>query len=239
MLVTGGHIRLLVVDDHPVVRLGLRLYLADQPDLEVVGEAADGLSAVARAQEMHPDVVLMDLQMPLLDGIEATRQIRAALPQTNVVVLSTYLDKQNIGQAIAAGAIGYVPKDVPQDELAAAIRDAAHDVVHLAPAVQRTLLESMTGQPGREPEPEELTEREREVLVLLAEGRSNKEIARQLRVTERTVKGHVGNVLGKLGVSSRTQAAIYAMRHGLVPDDRAAPTIAARSLRVRPPPAAS
>jgi DNA-binding NarL/FixJ family response regulator len=207
----------LLVDDHAVVRAGLRLFLADQADLEVVGEADNGASAVARAQELVPDVVLMDLRMPVLDGIEATRQIRAALPQTAVVVLTTYTDTTNIGQAIAAGAIGYVPKDVPPPELAATIREAAHGVLHLAPVVQRTLLQALTAPRRAEPDPKELTEREREVLVLLAEGRSNKEIARQLHVSARTVQGHVGHVLGKLGMVSRTQAAIYATRHGLAP----------------------
>jgi DNA-binding NarL/FixJ family response regulator len=214
----ASRIRLLLVDDHGVVRAGLRLYLAGQPDLEVVGEAGDGVTAVERARELGPDVVLMDLQMPVLDGIAATRQIRAALPETEIVVLTTFIDTENIGQAIAAGAIGYVLKDVPPQELAEAIRKAARGEVHLAPVVQRTLMRSLARPRGTEPLPEELTEREREVLVLLAAGRSNKEIARQLHVTERTVKGHVGNVLGKLGVVSRTQAAIYAMRHGLAPD---------------------
>jgi DNA-binding NarL/FixJ family response regulator len=215
---TTPRIRLLLVDDHGVVRAGLRLYLAGQADLEVVGEAGDGATAVSRARELEPDVVLMDLQMPVLDGIEATRQIRAALRETEVVVLTTFIDTENIGQAIAAGAIGYVLKDVPPQELAEAIRSAARGEVHLAPAVQRTLMQSLARPRGAEPLPEELTEREREVLALLAAGRSNKEIARQLGVTERTVKGHVGNVLGKLGVASRTQAAIYAMRHGLAAD---------------------
>ena len=213
-----SHIRVLLVDDHAVVRVGLRLFLADQADLEVVGEADDGASAVARAQELVPDVVLMDLRMPRLDGIEATRQIRAALPQTAVVVLTTYTDTANIGKAIAAGAIGYVPKDVPPPELAATIREAAHGVLHLAPLVQRTLLQALAAPRRAEPDPKELTEREREVLVLLAEGRSNKEIARHLHVSERTVKGHVGHVLGKLGMVSRTQAAIYATRRELTPD---------------------
>jgi len=212
-----SHIRVLLVDDHAVVRAGLRLFLADQADLEVVGEADDGASAVARAQELVPDVVLMDLRMPRLDGIEATRQIRAALPQTAVVVLTTYTDTANIGKAIAAGAIGYIPKDVPPPELAATIREAAHGVLHLAPVVQRTLLQAIAAPRRAEPDPKELTEREREVLVLLAEGRSNKEIARHLHVSSRTVQGHVGHVLGKLGMVSRTQAAIYATRCGLAP----------------------
>jgi len=216
--VRASHLRLLLVDDHGVVRAGLRLFLADQPDLEVVGEADDGASAVERARELGPDVVLMDLQMPLMDGIEATRQIRAARPQTAVVVLTTYTDTASVGKAIAAGAIGYIPKDVPPHELVATIREAAHGVLHLAPVVQRTLLQAITGPHSAEPDPEELTEREHEVLGLLAVGRSNKEIARQLHVSERTVQGHVGHVLGKLGVVSRTQAAIYAMRHGLTPD---------------------
>ena len=213
-----SHIRVLLVDDHAVVRAGLRLFLADQADLEVVGEADDGASAVAQAQELVPDVVLMDLRMPRLDGIAATRQIRAARPQTAVVVLTTYTDSAHVGQAIAAGAIGYVPKDVPPPELAATIREAAHGMLHLAPAVQRTLLQAIAAPRRAEPDPKELTEREREVLVLLAEGRSNKEIARQLHVSARTVQGHVGHVLGKLGLVSRTQAAIYALARGVAPD---------------------
>ena len=211
-------IRVLLVDDHAVVRAGLRLFLADQADLEVVGEAEDGASAVALAQELGPGVILMDLRMPGLDGIAATRQIREARPQTAVVVLTTYTDTANIGQAIAAGAIGYVPKDVPPPELTATIREAAHGVLHLAPVVQRTLLQAIAAPRRAEPDPERLTEREREVLVLLAEGRSNKEIARNLHVSERTVKGHVGHVLGKLGLVSRTQAAVYATRRGLTSD---------------------
>jgi DNA-binding NarL/FixJ family response regulator len=210
-------IRVLLVDDHAVVRAGLRLFLADQADLEVVAEAEDGASAVALAQALRPDVVLMDLCMPHLDGIAATRQIRAARPQTAVVVLTTYTDTAHLSQAIAAGAIGYVPKDVPPAELAATIREAAHGVLHLAPVVQRTLLQALAAPRRAEPDPTELTEREREVLVLLAEGRSNKEIARHLHVSARTVQGHVGHVLGKLGLVSRTQAAIYATRLGLAP----------------------
>jgi DNA-binding NarL/FixJ family response regulator len=213
----ASRIRLLLVDDHGVVRAGLRLYLSGQPDLEVVGEAGDGATAVDRARELGPDVVLMDLQMPVLDGIEATRQIRAALPETEIVVLTTFIDTDNISKAIAAGAIGYVLKDVPPQELAAAVRAAASGEVHLAPVVQRTLMQSMARPQVATPLPEQLTEREHEVLVLVTAGRSNKEIARQLGVTERTVKGHVGNVLGKLGVASRTQAAIYALHHGLAP----------------------
>ena len=213
---TDGPIRLLLVDDHGVVRAGLRMYLHGQPDLEVVGEAGDGAAAIARVQELAPDVVLMDLQMPGMDGVDATRQIRATHPEVEVVVLTTFLDGARISTAIQAGAIGYVLKDVPPGELADAIRAAARGEVHLAPAVQRMLMQAMAHPDHAGPSPEALTEREREVLALLAAGRSNKDIARHLHVSERTVKGHVGGVLGKLGLASRTQAAIYAMRHGLV-----------------------
>jgi NarL family two-component system response regulator LiaR len=205
----------LVADDHGVVRAGLRLYLAGQPDLEIVGEATDGACAVDRARELVPNVVLMDVQMPVLDGIEATRRIRAVLPDTEIVVLTTFIDTDTISKAVAAGAIGYVLKDVPPQELAEAVRKAARGEVHLASVVQRKLMESMARPHRAEPAPEELTEREREVLALLAARHSNKEIAHMLAVAERTVKGHVANVMGKLGVASRTQAAIYALRHGL------------------------
>jgi DNA-binding NarL/FixJ family response regulator len=208
-------IRLVLVDDHGVVRAGLRMYLQGQPDLEVVGEAGDGATAITCVQDLAPDVVLMDLQMPGMDGVEAIRHIRAAEPEVEVVVLTTFLDSARISAAIQAGAIGYVLKDVPPGELADAIRAAARGEVHLAPAVQRLLMQAMAHPNQAAASPEMLTEREREVLTLLAAGRSNKEIARHLRVSERTVKGHVGGVLGKLGLASRTQAAIYAMRHGL------------------------
>jgi NarL family two-component system response regulator LiaR len=208
-------IRLVIVDDHGVVRAGLRMYLQGQPDLEVVGEAADGATALACVQELMPEVVLMDLQMPGMDGVEAIRRIRATQPEVEVVVLTTFLDSARISAAIQAGAIGYVLKDVPPGELADAIRAAARGEVHLAPAVQRLLLQAMAQPNQVTASPEVLTEREREVLTLLAAGRSNKEIARHLRLSERTVKGHVGSVLGKLGLASRTQAAIYAMQHGL------------------------
>jgi NarL family two-component system response regulator LiaR len=212
---SGNPIRLLLVDDHGIVRAGLRLYLQGQPDLEVVGEAGNGASAIERAQELVPDVVLMDLQMPGTDGVEATRRIRAAQPGIEVVVLTTFIDHATISAAIQAGAIGYVLKDVPPGELAEAVRAAARGEVHLAPAVQRTLMHAVAHPHQTVPSQQALTERERTVLALLAAGRSNKEIARQLSVTERTVKGHVGHVLGKLGLASRTQAAIYALHHGL------------------------
>jgi DNA-binding NarL/FixJ family response regulator len=208
-------IRVLVADDHGVVRAGLCLYLNGEPDLEVVGAAGTGADAVARARAVQPDVVLMDLLMPVLDGIAATRQIRAALPEVEVVVLTSFIDHEHIAAAIQAGAIGYVLKDASPDELATAVRDAARGEVHLAPAVQRALMHTMARPRGAEPAPEELTEREREVLALLTAGRSNKEMARQLGLSERTVKAHVSSVLGKLGLASRTQAAIYALRHGL------------------------
>ena len=209
-----GPIRVLIVDDHGVVREGLRAYLELEPDIEVVGEARDGLEGVRRAQELHPDVVLMDLVMPNMDGVDATSRIKEQRPDTHVIGLTSFLDDERVVPAIKAGATSYLLKDVAATDLARAIRGARAGQAQLHPEVARRLMQQVT-TPRKAEAGAQLTDREREVLRLLAEGRSNKEIARSLVVSERTVKGHVSNILGKLGLQDRTQAALYAVRHGL------------------------
>jgi len=207
-------IRVLIVDDHGVVREGLRAYLELEPDIHVVGEARDGVDAVRRAEELEPDVVLMDLVMPNMDGVAATTRIKEHQPGTHVIVLTSFLDDDRVVPAIKAGATSYLLKDVAAADLARAIRAACVGQAQLHPEVARRLMQQVTTP--RKPEAgAQLTDREREVLRLLAEGRSNKEIARVLVVSERTVKGHVSNILGKLGLQDRTQAALYAVRNGL------------------------
>jgi DNA-binding NarL/FixJ family response regulator len=208
-------IRVLIADDHSVVRQGLRMFLGLDAELEVVGEAADGAEAVRLAHELHPDVVLMDLLMPVMDGIAATAAIRRELPGTEVIALTSVLEDASVVGAVRAGAIGYLLKDTQANELRRAIKAAAAGQVQLSPqAAARLLREVRTPDTGPA---EALTERETEVLRLLAQGQANKEIARTLRIGEKTVKTHVSNILAKLGVQSRTQAALYAMRTGLVP----------------------
>jgi NarL family two-component system response regulator LiaR len=205
-------IRTLITDDHKVVRQGLRGFLELDPGLEVVGEASNGEEAVAMAHHLEPDVVLMDLLMPVLDGIEATREIRRELPEVEVVALTSVLEDASVTGAIQAGAIGYLLKTTDADELCEAIRAAAAGQVRLAPEATARLMREV-----RAPEsPEALTEREIEVLKLIAHGKANKQIARELFIGEATVKSHVHSILSKLNVKSRTQAALYAGRVGLV-----------------------
>lgn len=205
-------IRVLLVDDHAVVRKGLRTFLAYDPDLEVVGEAADGAEALARARELTPDVVLMDLLMPGMDGIAATAAIRHECPETEVLALTSVLEDGSVVGAVRAGAIGYLLKDTQADALCQAIKAAAAGQVRLTPKAVARLVRAV----GATDAPEPLTERETEVLRLLAAGQSNKEIARSLHNTEQTIKSHVSRILAKLGVRSRTQATLYAIRTGLV-----------------------
>jgi len=208
-------VRLLITDDHDVVRQGLRLYLRRDPEIEVVGEAADGYEAVELARSLKPDVVLMDLLMPRMDGIAATEAIRAELPEVEVVALTSVLEDASVTGAIRAGAIGYLLKDTKAEELCRAIKGAAAGQVQLAPEAAARLMREV-----RVPEnPEKLTERETEILKCVARGQANKEIARDLFVEERTVKSHVTSILRKLGVKSRTQAALLAVRNGLVTVD--------------------
>ena len=208
-------IRLLIADDHSVVRQGLKMFLGLDPDFEVVAEATNGAEALRLAHEHRPDVVLMDLLMPVMDGITATAAIRRELPETEVVALTSVLEDASVIGAVRAGAIGYLLKDTESDELRRAIKAAAAGQVQLSPQAAARLMREV-----RAPEsPEVLTEREIEVLRMLAQGQSNKEIARSLAIGEKTVKTHVSSILGKLGVPSRTQAALYAVRIGLVTVD--------------------
>lgn len=205
-------IRILLADDHSVVRQGLRMFLALDPELEVIGEANDGAEAVRLAQQLQPDVVLMDLLMPVMDGISATSAIRRDLPHVEVIALTSVLEDASVVGAVRAGAIGYLLKDTHADELCRAIKAAAAGQVQLSPQAAARLMREV-----RTPDsPEALTERETEVLRLLAQGRANKEIANILIIGEKTVKTHVSNILAKLNVQSRTQAALYAIRVGLV-----------------------
>ena len=207
-----GKVRVLIVDDHGVVRQGLRMYLTLDPEIEVVGEAADGQEALRLSRELHPDVVLMDLLMPVMDGRTATQAIRQELPEVEVIALTSVLDDASVGGAIRAGAIGYLLKTTDAKELGRAIRAAAAGQVHLSPEAAARLVKEVQ-IPGS---PETLTERETAVLRLLARGGANKQIARQLNIGEQTVKTHVSNILSKLQLQSRTQAALYAVDRGLV-----------------------
>jgi len=208
-------IRILVVDDHAVVREGLRTFLELQEEFEVVGEAADGEEAVNAAERLRPDVILMDLVMPVLDGVGAMQQLRERLPSCRVIVLTSFGDDDRLLPAIQAGAAGYLLKDAQPSELARAVRAAHAGEALLDPTVAARLVDAIAQAPGAEPS-QRLTPRERQVLELIGRGLSNKLIARELEISEKTVKAHVGHLLGKLGVSDRTQAALYAVRAGLV-----------------------
>jgi DNA-binding NarL/FixJ family response regulator len=203
----------LVVDDHEVVREGLRAFLEVQDGIEVAGEAADGEEAIAAAERLDPDVVLMDLVMPKLDGLGAMRELRERVPRARVIVLTSFLDDDKLLPALRAGAAGYLLKNAPPAELARAVRAAHAGEALLDPVVAARLVETLAG----DGDPlERLTPREREVLELIGRGFPNKRIARRLEVSEKTVKTHVGHVLAKLGVTDRTQAAVVAVRAGLV-----------------------
>lgn len=209
----------LVVDDHPVVRQGLATFLATHPDLELVGTAVDGADAVAQAQEHLPDVVLLDLVMPRLDGVEAIRQIRGASPETKVIVLTSFGDDARLFAAIKAGAAGYLLKDSEPSEIVEAIRAVRRGGALLHPAAAARLMQEFAGE-NSDPVLQRLTERELQVLRLVAVGRSNRAIAAELFLSEKTVKTHMGNILAKLHVADRTQAALVALRKRLVPIDQ-------------------
>ncbi len=209
-------IRVLLVDDHGVVRRGLRGYLEMLDDIEVVGEADNGLTGVELSASLTPDVILMDLVMPQLDGIAAIGRIKKAQPGVQVVALTSFIEEEKVIAALEAGASGFILKDAEADDVAAAIRAAHNDEVHLDPAAARILAKGMRTRSAA-PAVDPLTERELEVLALVGRGLSNKEIATDLGITERTARTHVSNILGKLGLASRTQAALYAVDHRLVP----------------------
>lgn len=205
-------IRILLVDDHAVVRQGLKMFLGLDPDLEVMGEAENGEEAIRLTRELSPDVVLMDLLMPVMDGIAAIEVIRRDFPDTEVIALTSVLEDEAVMKAMRAGAIGYLLKDTQAEELRRAIKAAAAGQVQLSPQAAARLMREVRAPDS----PEKLTERETDVLRLLALGRANKEIALELNIGEKTVKTHVSGILRKLGVPSRTQAALYAVRIGLV-----------------------
>jgi DNA-binding NarL/FixJ family response regulator len=215
-------VRVFLCDDHTVVRAGLAAYLGTEPGMVVVGEANNGQDAVNRIAVLEnsgtlPDVVLMDLLMPVMDGVATTTEVKRRWPVVEVVAVTSFLEEDKIRAVLEAGATGYLLKDADAADVANAIRAAVAGEMHLDPAAAKALASSL-----RTPKSavDELTPRERDVVVLIAEGGTNRQIAKQLGVTERTARTHVSNILGKLGLASRTQAAMWAVRHGLVPADR-------------------
>lgn len=216
----SDQITVLLVDDHKIVRQGVRAFLEAHEEFIVVGEAGSGLEAVKLSEEYIPDVVLMDLIMPEMDGVEATRQVKDISPRSNIVVLTSYHDDEHIFPAMEAGATSYILKDVDLDELAKAIRRAARGEVTLHPKVAARILQELHGIRSEEVNPfTELTKREMEILKLIANGRSNAEISEQLVISNHTVKGHVSNILSKLHLADRTQAAVYAWQKGVIRRD--------------------
>jgi NarL family two-component system response regulator LiaR len=214
-------VRVLVVDDHAIVRKGIRALLSEAEGFEVVGEASTGQEAVLRAQETHPDVILMDVLMPGMDGIEATRLITSRQPKARILVLTSFAADNKVFPAIKAGALGYLLKDSSPEELVRAIRQVHRGEPSLHPTIARKLLQEIARPDELQPAPEALTDREMTVLRLIAQGLSNQEIADRIAVSEPTVRTHVSRILGKLHLASRTQAALYAVREGLTDPDEA------------------
>jgi NarL family two-component system response regulator LiaR len=208
-------IRVFIADDHDIVRKGIQAVLEVVPDIEVVGEAENGRYAIYRVQELEPDVVLMDLVMPEMDGIEAIQRIKERQPGVPILVLTTFAGEDKIFPAIKAGALGYHLKDSRPQELARAIRQVYRGESSLHPVIARKVLEELSRPSHRPPTPDPLTQREVEVLRLVAQGLENAEIAQRLVISEATVRTHVSNITGKLHVASRTQAALYALREGI------------------------
>jgi NarL family two-component system response regulator LiaR len=214
-------IRVLIADDHAIVRKGIRALLATEADIEVVGEAKNGQQAIAEASRLQPDVILMDLVMPEVDGITAIQNINTHQPEVRILVLTSFATDDKIFPAIKAGALGYLLKDSGPYELVQAIQQVCRGESFLHPLVARKLLQELSQPPAQPPTPDPLTEREVEVLGLVAKGHSNQEIANQLTISEATVRTHVSNILSKLHLASRTQAALYALREGLASLDDA------------------
>lgn len=208
-------IKVLLVDDHEMVRLGVSSYLSIQPDIEVVGEAENGLIGYEKALEKRPDVILMDLVMEVMDGIEATQKILAEWPEAKVIIVTSFIDDEKVYPAIEAGAAGYLLKTSSAKDIANAIRSAYNGEKVLEPEVTSKMMERLS-KPKVHVLHEDLTNREKEILLLISEGKSNQEIADELFITLKTVKTHVSNILSKLDVDDRTQAAIYAFKHGIV-----------------------
>ena len=208
-------ISVVIVDDHALVRQGLRTFLDLHDDIQVTGEAANGVEAVERVSQLRPDVVLMDLVMPEMDGIEATKRIRSICPDTKVIVLTSFTEDEKLFPSIKAGAMGYLLKNVSPGDLVNAIKAAHRGEAQLNPEIARRLMEEVSNKPSTTGE-EELTRREMEVLRLIAQGRNNRDISEELVLSEKTVKTHVSNILGKLHLADRTQAAIYAINQGWV-----------------------
>ena len=216
----GPKIRVLIADDHAVVREGLRSLIGYQPDMEVVGEAEDGVQAVLRARALRPDVILLDLVMPRLGGLEAIQEIKGKDPQARILVLTSFAEDDSVFPAIKAGALGYLLKDSSPQQLLQAIREVHRGESSLHPTIARMLVRELSQPSGLPPAEEPLTEREMEVLRLVARGLPNEEIATQLTISERTVRNYVSSILDKLHLASRVQAALYALREGLAPLDR-------------------
>lgn len=213
-------ISILIVDDHAVVRAGVRGFLSIQPDFLIVGEAENGVQAVEMTQQHTPDVVLMDLVMPAMNGIEATRLVKEASPRTQVIILTSHHDDTFLFPALQAGALSYILKDVPPSALVEAVRRAAQGEATLTPQIATRVLQALQSRDSASGKPfAELTDREREVLYLIAEGTSNAQIADKLVVSEKTVKGHVSNILSKLHLADRTQAAVLAWKKGFMKND--------------------
>ena len=209
-------IKVLIVDDHQVVRKGLEFFLSGETGMKVIGQAQDGLEAIDQVKNLHPDVILMDLVMPHMDGVEATKSIKKINEDIAIIALTSYIDEEHVIDALNAGVAGYVMKDISPDELASTIRSAANGEIVLSPEAARFLTRRIRPDISPEVDPQVLTEREVEVLCLLARGYSNQGIAAELFVSQKTVKAHISSIFRKLNINSRTQAALYALRQKLV-----------------------
>lgn len=214
---TETPIRILIADDHPLMRMGLRVVLQAQPDLEVVGEVSDGEQAVVQTRALHPDIVIMDLKMPKKDGLAATREIAQIAPRTQILILTSFSDDDNVYAAIKAGAMGFLLKDSSAEYLLDAIRTVYRGESVLHPTIARKLMQEIKQPPKLPPTTDPLSERELQVLGYLAQGMSNRQIANELQVSVRTISTHVRNILGKTHLANRTQAALYAREQGIVP----------------------